>query len=171
MTPRGRTIRTTIIVAASIIVGVPVVGIVIIMALLGQFRDNVAADTAGPIGHSVEALAGHRVCDSGDAGYSPDNTQPWYQGYYEVKDSDSLAATLTADVAKQGYTLVNQPKLEGSHAPSQLLRARKSGRVIDINIYRGRDATTDCDSTTTHPAAQGNAVILIAVTYPDRDAG
>ena len=171
MTPSGRKIRRILITGLSIIIGVPLIVLVGLYALIGGFRDNVADDAAQPIGQAIGSLQGRQICASGDAGYGPDNTQPWYQAYFEVKDSPEVKAVVTAAGAKQGYTLVEINDKAVAKPPSQALYDKKSGRELNVTIYRGKQAIAGCNSGAQPHAAAGNVMIFVGLTYPYRDTG
>jgi hypothetical protein len=171
MTPSGRKVRKILITGLAIIIGVPAIVLVGIYALLGGFRDNLADDAAQPIGHSIEAVHGRQVCASGDAGFGPDNIQPWYQSYYEVPDSPELEKTLIAAAAKQGYSLVRVSPSHVTKPPSQELHAKQLGRDLEVYIYRDKQAQAGCDAGEQPRAAAGNDIVLVALTYPFRDIG
>jgi hypothetical protein len=171
MTPNGRKIRRILITGFSIIIGVPLVVLVGLYALIGGFRDNVADDAAQPIGQAIGSLHGRQVCAAGDAGYGPDNTQPWYQAFYEVKDSPDIQPIVTAAARKQGYSLVELNDKALAKPPSQALYDKKSGRELNVTISRGKDAIATCNSGAESHAAAGNVIVFIGLTYPYRDTG
>ena len=171
MTPNGRKIRRILITGFSIIIGVPLVVLVGLYALIGGFRDNVADDAAQPIGQAIGSLHGRQVCAAGDAGYGPDNTQPWYQAYYEVKDTPAVERTVTVAATKQGYSLVELNDKSLAKPPSKALYDKKSGRELNVTISRGKDAIATCNSGAQPRAASGNAIVYVGLTYPYRDTG
>jgi hypothetical protein len=162
----SRKARTILIVVLSLVVGIPVIAIVGLMALLGQFRDNVAQDAAHPIVSAMSGLGGSILCDVGDAGYGPDNTQPWYQGQVDVPDSPKLIGAVTAAAATEGYTLVNAPDKAGA---SEFVAGKTLGRSIEIRVFRGKHATAECNDGRSIKAKPGHVVVEIDVAYPYRD--
>lgn len=68
--------------------------------------DNRAADLAAPLERSLSTSGATKVCNDGDPGRGPDNTQPWYEVAYDVQMTKDNAIALVKRVAKDnGYTL------------------------------------------------------------------
>ncbi len=163
----SRKARRILIIGVSLVVGIPVIVIVGLMALLGQFRDNVAQDAAHPIVSAMSGLGGSILCDVGDAGYSPDNTQPWYQGQLDVPDSPRLIDVVTAAAAKEGYQLVDTTTEKAG--ASQFIKGTTHGRSMEIRVFRGKHATAQCNDGRSIKVQPGHVMVELDIAFPYRD--
>ncbi len=163
----SRKTRKAIIIAVSLVVGIPVIAIVGLMALLGQFRDNVAQDAAQPMISSMSHLGGSILCDVGDAGYGPDNTQPWYQGQLDVPDSPALISSVTAAAAKQGYTLVATTAEKAG--ASEFVADHRGKTSVEVRVFRGKHAVAECNDGRSITTKPGHVMVELDIAFPYRD--
>lgn len=86
-----------------------VITIIVIVALLGFIflpnTTNQAEESLRPMLDQLDALGGKRICYNGDSGRSISNKSPWYQAYYTVPDAATLAESIKAIAASEGYAL------------------------------------------------------------------
>ncbi len=125
---------TSAIVAAAILLLV-----LVIAGLFGFFSSNQAKKDFRPIAKNLNAISAKLVCDNGDGGHGPDNTTPWYDAFYYVKNSGNLPAELSSVVSQAGFSLKspvassrNQYSLTGSGSKAKL----------DISVANSPDSLT-----------------------------
>jgi len=130
-------------------------------------EDPAAQADAAPIVTAVTRVNGGIACDSGDAGYSPDNTVPWYQGMLDAPDSPDLESRLTTGAASNGYTL--EANSHDKAGASTYLVGYNGQRHMEVRIFRGKKAVfAYCNSGEKKRLAPGSALIEVDIAYPDR---
>ncbi|HEY4268492.1 MAG TPA: hypothetical protein VGM94_09905 [Galbitalea sp.] len=156
-----------LLIVLSSIVGFVVVATLGLIWLVGGFRPNPAQADAAPIVTAVTRVNGGIACDVGDAGYSPDNTVPWYQGMLDAPDSPTLQSRLAAAAASNGYQLEANPH-DPAHS-SVYLVGHNGRRDMEVRIFRGEKAVfAYCNSGEKKRLAPGAALIEVDIAYPDR---
>jgi len=164
MSPRATKI---LLIVLSSIVGFVVLATLGLVWLVGGFRPNPAQADAAPIVTAVTRVNGGIACDSGDAGYSPDNTVPWYQGMLDAPDSPDLESRLTTGAASNGYTL--EANSHDKAGASTYLVGYNGQRHMEVRIFRGKKAVfAYCNSGEKKRLAPGSALIEVDIAYPDR---
>ena len=112
---------------------------------LGAFRDNVAQDAVAPLANQLTTMGAHRLCDEGDAGYSPDNSQPWYKAFYQVPNAASARLAFLHAAATSGFPLVVDNTVPGqSHEETFISNTIKPEWGLTLVIYRNTTVTLDC---------------------------
>lgn len=114
-TERTRRHGVRIALVLGLAVGLPVAavvaGIAVLVSLVGAGlpnagKPNTAEQAAVPIMTALHQAGDRVICEDGDAGYSFDNTEPWYVAYVEVSDADAGRRALLTAAAANGLTLV-----------------------------------------------------------------
>jgi hypothetical protein len=166
--------RTVRIIALA--AGIPVLVIVLLVVLavyaLGGFRDNVAQDALNPITNSIVAAGGHEICDEGDAGYGPDNREPWYKVLYAVPDAASARTALFAAAAAHGYALTYDTSVTRQSAHQRFYASEINDQQLGLNLVIYRDVTVPVDCQGIGPQRQtasgAGAIYEVQFNSPDR---
>ena len=75
-------------------------------ALNTKSTANYAEEVAKPLEAALVKAGGGKKCSRGDAGRGSDNTQPWYQAYFEFLETESRVVDIVGSIASQnGYSL------------------------------------------------------------------
>jgi hypothetical protein len=111
---KDKTSRTTLSIA--ILVGLVTVGLVWGIALLRNQENrpttaNYAEEVAKPLEEGLARASGVKKCTLGDAGRVSDNTQPWYNVYYELPvGREGAIETINKVASDNGYKLSHASK-------------------------------------------------------------
>jgi hypothetical protein len=162
-----RNTRRIVIIGVAILV--PILAIVCTFAYaLGGFRTNAAKSAFQPIGHAIESAGGHQLCATGDAGYGPDNTAPWYDAVYQISDDSTLRARLVDIGADNGFSLTRR---ETPDDPTgvRLLQGSNNQRALTVS-FTSRDSELMCGSSKITPA-NGMEVLEVQLAFPSRMGG
>ncbi|HKX73439.1 MAG TPA: hypothetical protein VJM32_05465 [Candidatus Saccharimonadales bacterium] len=93
-----------LIVAAVVVVGVAIAGIL----FLNKKTSNYAEEVARPLEQALISRGATKQCSRGDAGLGSDNVQPWYQAYFGFPKSEDQAIALVNNIAKEnGHSLIH----------------------------------------------------------------
>lgn len=159
--------RRMVIISVSILVPILAIACVFVYAL-GGFRPNAAKSAFQPIGHAIESAGGHQLCDSGDAGYGPDNTQPWYDAVYQISNDSTLPARLVAIGADNGFTLTRR---ETPDDPTgvRLLQGMNNQRTLTVS-FSSRAPEVNCGSSKI-TSTNGTEFLDVQFAFPSRMDG
>jgi Domain of unknown function (DUF4190) len=157
---------------------------------LGGWKGNEAKKAAQPFIAQVQKAGGKKICDNGDSGDGIDNTQPWYEVYYELPNSPSLTSDVKAYAASIGYPLaqdtasINQlkgipdkngvttePDGGATFNPSaDYLISNRNGSSLAITINRKTSVALYCGvgDYGAKRSTGNNAILDIHFTSPDR---
>jgi hypothetical protein len=161
--------RTARIVAIAI--GVPVLVLALLIAgltyALGGFRDNVAQDALTPVTKSIEATGATLICDQGDAGYGPDNVQPWYKAFYEVPDNAPGRQAFFAAAAANGFPMKPDTAVRGQSEHQRFWVSEISDAQLGITLVIHRDTTVtpDCASSSNQPEHTSGAGAIYEIEF------
>ena len=152
-----------------LVVALIVVGLIY---ALGGFRDNVAQDALAPVTKSIEATGATLICDQGDAGYGPDNVQPWYKAFYQVPDNAPARQAFFAAAAAKGFPMKPNTAVSGQSEHERFWASDISDAQLGITLVIHRDTTVrpDCPSSSNqaeHTAGVG-AIYEIEFVSPQR---
>lgn len=175
--PTASHITSVVSIAVGIPVTVVILGAAALIGITGGFHVNEAKQDAAPLTERLKSQGAERVCDSGDAGYSPDNTQPWYRAEYRVPDDASARSALFDEARKQGFTLVVDKSATDDGVsqksytsdPTSTDRDDPSKPTLSLTVSLDSAATLDCASgpeSDAAPPAAGSAVYDLGLTYP-----
>jgi hypothetical protein len=162
----GRRRRALLIIATAVVLLLTV--ICGFAYALGGFRQNAAKSAFQPIGHALESAGGHRVCDSGDAGYGPDNTAPWYDAIYRMPKKPALRARLVSIGADHGFTLTRRATTDDPTGV-RLLQASSNKQTLTMSLFSGT-STPGCGSSRVSPS-DGTEVLEVQFLLPSRTDG
>lgn len=161
-------------------------------ALSGGFHGNDAENASKSLVAQVEQLGGHKICDNGDSGFGIDNTQPWYQIYYQIPDSSNLTKAIKDAAMQDGYqlqentTFINQlkglPDVNGNigepyggeqfNPHSDYLTGQSGSKSLTITINRRASVKLDCaQGTRGRKLSTGNdtSILNVALSLPNRN--
>ena len=162
-------------VVAAITVPILIFGMIIVGGIyaLGGFRDNVAQDAASPLKASLDAVGGRMLCDQGDAGYGPDNRQPWYQATYSVPRQATARLRFFNAAGQNGYRLVRDVSVSHQTAERQYFTSDPINPLLGglgLVIERGSQSTQSCGAggPQAKGAPAGGAIYEISLTSPQR---
>ena len=136
---------------------------------LGAFRVNDAEQGFQPIDAGLRDHGARQVCHAGDAGYGPDNIQPWYQAQYEVANA-GVRAAVGAVAADAGYplsTVALPDNTPNALFPTYTYQAQRDGRVLVVTVTEGAAAQHGCPAG--YRARGSSAVVDVSLQYPDRN--
>lgn len=159
---------------------------------LGGLKGNEAKKDAQPFVAQIQKAGGKELCENGDSGYGIDNTQPWYEVYYEIPSDSQLTAEVKADAVQFGYPLAENTglinKLKGIpdkngdinepyggatfNSKSDYLISSKNGKSLTVTINRETSVPLYCGvSGYGNKKSTGNndAILDIDFTLPDRN--
>ena len=139
---------------------------------LGAFRDNVAQDAVTPLANQLTSIGAHQICDEGDAGYSPDNSQPWYKAFYQVPNAASARLDFLDAASSSGFPLVVDNSVSGQ-SPDQTFYTSNTIKPewgLTLVIYRNTTVTPDCLSGGNQKAraSGGGAIYEVDFASPPR---
>jgi hypothetical protein len=158
---------TYVIIGASILV--PIVAFVsVFVYTLGGFRENTAKSAFQPIGHAIESAGGHQLCESGDAGYGPDNTQPWYHVAYQIPSGSTLRERLVAIGADNGFLLTRRATPDDPTGV-RFLQGSNNQRTLTVFIS-SRTSDLNCGSSKV-TSTTGMEFLEVQFTFPSRLGG
>jgi hypothetical protein len=175
-----------------IIFTVPLAFILFLVIAGGGLRRNDAEKYVQPFITQIQEAGGRKLCENGDTGFGPDNTQPWYEAYYEIPNSAHLTYTVTTDAAQAGYPLhantrlanqlkgvpdkngsLSQPYSGATFNPkADYLIGGRNGRSLTITINRDASVPLYCNSGSygkKQPTGGSNAILDIFFELPDRN--
>jgi hypothetical protein len=160
-----------------LIIGVVLVPILAIACLcvgvlvyaFGGFRPNDAKAAFEPIGHAIESAGGHQLCASGDPGYGPDNTTPWYDVVYQISSDSSLRDRLVAIGGDNGFSLTRR---ETPDDPTgvRFLQARSNNQRTLTMWFSSRASELKCGSSKVAPT-NGTEFVDVQFEFPSRTDG
>jgi len=136
---------------------------------LGGFHLNDAETAFRPIGQDLEASGAHRLCNTGDAGFGPDNTAPWYHVIYEIPAVPQPQTHLVAIAAQYGYRLTRRATAVDPTG-IRFLQGSSSNRTLTMTLLSAAESTLDCGSSTVPPAA-GKELLEVQLAFPSRTDG
>lgn len=114
------------------VIAIPILFWVWMSLALGGFDDtNQAEKTVQPFLNGIRAAGGVEICKNGDSGKGFDNTEPWYQGYYELQDGPTLTGKVKAEAERLGYRLSEDVKRTNDHKDT----ARIASESFDGSAY------------------------------------
>jgi hypothetical protein len=159
--------RKGLIIGAAVLVPILAIACVIVYAF-GGFRPNDAKAAFQPIGHAIESAGGHQLCASGDPGYGPDNTAPWYRAVYKISSDSTLRARLVDIGADNGFSLTRR---ETPDDPTgvRLLQGSNNQRALTVS-FASRDSELTCGSSKITPT-NGIEVLEVQLEFPSRMGG
>ena len=160
--------RLLIVVLSSVIVLLVAIPCLLIYAL-GGFRQNDAEIAFRPIGQDLEASGAHRLCNTGDAGFGPDNMAPWYHTIYEVPAAPQPQTQLVAIAKQYGYQLTRRATAEDPTGV-RFLQGSNSNRTLTMTLLSAAQSALDCGSSTVPPAA-GKELLEVQLAFPSRTDG
>jgi hypothetical protein len=162
----------------------------LLLALLfvsfGGLRGNRAKNDAQPFVAQIQKAGGKELCNNGDSGYGIDNTQPWYEVYYEIPSNPQLTAQIKADATQFGYTLtsntglINQlkgiPDKNGDivepfgratfNPKADYLISHKDGKIVSVTINRETSLPLYCGGRNYgNKKATGNSNAILDVYF------
>ncbi len=135
----------------------------------GAFRVNDAERGFGPIDTGLRAHGARQLCHAGDAGYGPDNIQPWYDAVYELAGTTGLRATVGSAADEAGFELsvVSTPASEpGATWPSTTYQGVRDGKVLAVTVTPRTAADAGCPVPRLHRSAD-TTVVEVSLAYPD----
>lgn len=153
--------------------GIVLAGWAIGYYFLGMFHDNTAQDAVKPLASVLVAAGGQKLCEDEDAGYGPDNFEPWDDVYYRVPNAPAARKAFFAAAAKAGYDL----KVDPTQSQSSVHRSYSTdpkGYGLDVQIWRHTQTLPGCNEYQYGQNAQpvsayGNyAIYELDSTKPDR---
>ena len=155
--------------------------------------NNKAANDIRPIASRIQAIGGKKLCDNGDSGYGGDNTQPWYEVYYQIPNNSQLTNELKQFAFESAYSLfpdtglITELKNVADHAtvtnylpPDEpaysaendyLTAANTNKGTLSMTIYRDTSVPLDCGVSNygrLQPTGSSNAIIDMRLTLPSR---
>jgi hypothetical protein len=156
---RLRGLRTALIVVGSLIVLVALVIFAGAYFVLGAFHDNKAQDAVSPLARELTALGGHEICDTGDAGYGPDNNLPWYYVWYRVPDAAAARKAFFAKAAADGYPLATDKHYKQRPTDESFTSDPSDDSGLSIDIYRNTRFSPTCYVDNRKVSTSGNGAI------------
>jgi hypothetical protein len=159
--------RWIVIIGVAILVPILAIFCMFVYAL-GGFRVNAAKSAFQPIGHAIESAGGHQLCASGDGGYGPDNTAPWFRAIYRISDDSTMRARLVAIGVDNGFTLTRR---ETPDDPTgvRLLQGSNNQRALTMS-FASRGSEPTCGSSKITPT-KGMEVLEVQLEFPSRLGG
>jgi hypothetical protein len=136
---------------------------------LGGFHQNDAETAFRPIGQDLEASGARPLCSTGDAGFGPDNTAPWYHTIYEVPVVAQPQAPLVAIAEQYGYRLTRRATSEDPTG-ERFLQGTSSNRTLTMTLLSAAQSALDCGSSTV-PPADGKELLEVQLAFPSRTDG
>jgi hypothetical protein len=159
--------RWLIIIGVVILVSILAAACVFVYSL-GGFRTNEAKSAFQPIGHAIESAGGHQLCESGDAGFGPDNTQPWYRVAYQIKSDSALRERLVAIGADNGFALTRRATPDD---PTGVRFLQGSGNQRTLSVFiSSRTSDLNCGSSKI-ASTTGMEFLDVQFTFPSRLGG
>lgn len=165
----------------------------LLFALGGGFHGhgNDAESASKPLVSQIKQLGGNKICDNGDSGYGIDNTQPWYQVYYQIPDNTNLTKEIKDAAMQDGYQLqentafINQLKGlpdanvgisepyggEQFNPHSDYLTGKNDTKTLTITINRQASVALYCDVSgygRKQQTGNSTAILNIYLGLPDR---
>lgn len=146
----------------------------IISGGLSGLRSNEAKKDVQPFVSQIQMSGGKKICDTGDNGHDIDNTQPWYEAYYELPNSPSLTSEIKQYAAQAGYPLkkdtysINQLKSNNTYGVgtatfnpySDYLVSNKNGSSLGVTINRKTSVMLPCEGTKNNKMPTGDKAII-----------
>lgn len=125
--------------------------------ILGRVYPNKAEVETKKFINGISALHPSFICDDGDPGYGPDNTTPWYTGYYYIDASTSAQSIISQSASSRGIQLTTdtsytqQLKGQSSEAPfgDEIFNPNSvylAGGGLKITIARDGSIPTWCQN-------------------------
>ncbi len=162
-------------VVAAITIPILIFGLILLAGIyaLGGFRDNVAHDAVSPLTASLVGVGGRLLCDQGDAGYGPDNRQPWYQATYSVPRQATARLRFFNAAGQDGYRLVPDVSVPHQTAERQYFTSDPNDPQLGglgLVIERGSKSSQPCGAggPQASGAPAGGAIYEISFTSPSR---
>ena len=162
--------------------------------LITGIVNNPAKNDMQPLATRIQAAGGQKLCDDGDSGEGGDNTQPWYEAYYETLDSSNLTSQVEQYAAQSGYTLTPDtglitelknvaaganvtdtlpPNEPAYSAKNDYLTANKTnGGELSVTVYRNTSVPLNCGVANygkLRSTGNNSAIIDMQLTLPSRD--
>lgn len=154
-------------------------------------KGNTAKKDAQPFIAQIQKAGGKELCENGDSGYGIDNTQPWYEAYYEIPNTSQLTNMIKADAAQSSYplaedtTLINQlkgiPDKNGDisepyggatfNPKSDYLISNENGKILTVTIDRETSVPLYCGISgygNKKSTGDDNAILDIKFTLPNQ---
>ena len=167
--------RRTLLIAL-LPIGITVAAIALLIFGLGYafgaFHDNVAKDKLATLTKSLDALGGHQICGEGDAGFGPDNTDPWEHVWYQIPNDSAARPVLFSAAAENGYPLapMSDKYINGEHRNSYFFTSTvgeptEEGMVVVV--YRHQSFKLDCAAKASK-AVGGGAIFEIDLVLPSQ---
>jgi len=160
--------KPLIFVLSSVVVLLVAIPCLFIYAL-GGFHSNDAETAFRPIGQDLEASGAHRLCNTGDAGFGPDNTAPWYHTVYEIPMAPHPPAHLLTIAQQHGYRLTRRATAE-EPTGERFLQGSSRNRTLTMTLLTSAQSTLDCGSSTVRSAA-GKELLEVQLVFPSRTDG
>lgn len=159
---------------------------------LGGWGGNDAKKNFQPFIAKMQVAGGKEICDNGDGGFGFDNTQPWYEAYYELPNSPQLTNEIKSDASQFGFPLsentqlINQlkgiPDNNGDvtdpyggatfNSKSDYLISHENGDTLTVTINRSTSVPLYCGvGSYGSKKSTGNdsAIVDVYFTLPDRN--
>lgn len=125
--------------------------------LIGRSYPNKAQVESDKFVKGISALHPKLICDDGDPGYGPDNTTPWYTGYYFIDANTNAQKTIEQSANHMGIQLtedasyIQQLKGQSDTAPfgDEAFNPDSTylaGKGLKITIARDGSVPTWCQN-------------------------
>ena len=108
----------------------------------------------------IVAAGGQELCSNGDAGYSPDNRQPWFQVSHFVPDESRVKPDIMTIAADAGYHLVVDTSVAHQTDRGRFYTSNRSGQPeydpgLGLVVAKDTKYSAGCSSNPTKVSGHG----------------
>lgn len=166
-------IRVGIIVASMI--PVVAIGALAVVAVV-SYRHNVAEEPGKALGAAIIDSGGDPICEDGDGGHGPSNTEPWYEAFHDFDDPSQALLVMTETAADAGFSLEPGHDVDGN--PYELsggglvLIGESNGSRLEVSITETEMGGLWCVDKAKGEGTPkpGHAITRFLLVYPQESA-